>query len=101
MAELHGMLKTAEESIKKSSSHVMMVQKDSKKRKRKGKAKTSDEISSSKPKPVGKPKASPAASDTCHHCHKTGHWRRNCKLYLEELKKKKGSKTSSSGTEKD
>jgi hypothetical protein len=97
MAELHGMLKTAEESIKKSSSHVMMVQKDSKKRKRKGKAKTSDEISSSKPKPVGKPKASPAASDTCHHCHKTGHWRRNCKLYLEELKRKKGSKTSSSG----
>ena len=26
-----------------------------------------------------------------------GHWKRNCKLYLEDLKKKKGSKTTSSG----
>ena len=25
------------------------------------------------------------------------HWKRNCKLYLEDLKKKKGSETTSSG----
>ena len=91
------MLKTAEERIKKSSSHVMMVQKDSKKRKHKAKAKASDEISSSKPKPIEKSKACPAGSDACHYCHKPGHWRRNCKLYLKELKKKKGSKTSTLG----
>ena len=30
-------------------------------------------------------------------CNETSHWKRNCKLYLEDLKKKKGSKTTSSG----
>ncbi|KAL5223931.1 hypothetical protein ABZP36_010570 [Zizania latifolia] len=64
VAKLHGMLKTAEKSIKKSSSHVMMVQKDSKKRKRKGKSKASDKISRSKPKPVRKSKVGLATSDT-------------------------------------
>jgi hypothetical protein len=43
LAELHGMLKKAEESIKKNPTHVMLVQKENKKRKRwtppKGKAK--------------------------------------------------------------
>jgi hypothetical protein len=34
MARLHGMLKTTEDSIKKNSNHVMMVQKEKKKRKR-------------------------------------------------------------------
>jgi hypothetical protein len=34
MTELHGMLKTADDSIKKSHAHVMMVQKEKKKRKR-------------------------------------------------------------------
>jgi hypothetical protein len=33
MAELHGMLKTIEDSIKKNLNHVMMVQKENKKRK--------------------------------------------------------------------
>jgi hypothetical protein len=32
----------------------------------------------------------------CFHCHKKGHWFRNCKKYLEEQKKKKGSETSAS-----
>ena len=33
LSELHGMLKTAEESIKKNPNHVMMIQKGNKKRK--------------------------------------------------------------------
>jgi hypothetical protein len=33
MAELHGVLKTAKDSIKKNPNHVMMVQKEKKKRK--------------------------------------------------------------------
>src|SRR6266498_4442961 len=37
MIELHGMLKTAEESIKKNNNHVMMVQKDARKWMHKGK----------------------------------------------------------------
>lgn len=49
LAELHGMLKTTEESIKKSgANHVMIIQKD-RKRKRKPKAKSSDVISNPKP----------------------------------------------------
>jgi hypothetical protein len=55
VAELHGMLKTAEDSIKKNPNHVMMVQTEKKKWKRwtppkgKGKEKVSDEPLSSKP----------------------------------------------------
>jgi hypothetical protein len=55
MAKLHGMLKTAKDSIKKTPNHVMMVQKEKKKRKRwtppkgKGKEKIFDEPSSSEP----------------------------------------------------
>jgi hypothetical protein len=33
VAELHGMLKTIEDSIKKNPNHVIMVQKENKKRK--------------------------------------------------------------------
>jgi hypothetical protein len=77
MAELHGMLKTAKDSIKKNPNHVTMVQKEKKKRKRwtppKGKAKekVSDEPLSSKPKTKGK--SSPSPDVECFHCHKKGH----------------------------
>jgi hypothetical protein len=60
MAELHGMLKTVKDSIKKNHNCVMMVQKEKKKRKHwtspkgKGKEEVSDEPSSSKPKTKGK-----------------------------------------------
>src|SRR6185369_11055281 len=91
LSELHGMLKTAEES---------------KKRKRwtppnpkgKGKEKSSGgESSGSKLKPAPKAKSGPTSEDECFHCHEKGHWSRNCKKYLEEKKKKKGSETSTSG----
>jgi hypothetical protein len=81
----------------------MMVQKEKKKRKSwtppkdKGKEKVFDEPSSSKLKTKGK--SGPSPNETCFHCHKNGHWLRNCKKYLEEQKKKKkkGSDTSTSG----
>jgi hypothetical protein len=59
MTELYGMLKIAEDSIKRNPNHVMMVQKEKKKRKHwtppkgKSKEKVSDEPSSSKPKTKG------------------------------------------------
>ncbi|XP_066363721.1 uncharacterized protein [Miscanthus floridulus] len=91
--ELCGMLKTAEADIKKGdgSSHVMTVQnkpkfKDNSWKKKKGKAK--DEIS--KPNPPA-PKARPPADAECFHCQGKGHWKRNCKLYLEFIKDR-GSK---------
>jgi hypothetical protein len=60
VAELHGMLKIAEDRFKKNPNHVTMVQKEKKKRKHwtplkgKGKEKVFDEPSSSKPKTKGK-----------------------------------------------
>ncbi|PKI73986.1 hypothetical protein CRG98_005603 [Punica granatum] len=43
-----------------------------------------------------KPKAKVAKDDYCLHCGNSGHWKWNCKVYLEELKKKKESETSTS-----
>ncbi|KAL8124185.1 hypothetical protein AgCh_011991 [Apium graveolens] len=57
---------------------------------------------SSKKKKVGEEKpVPPKAEDSkskvvCFHCNKVGHWKRNCKVYLAELKKKKGSGTTAS-----
>jgi hypothetical protein len=71
VAELHGMLTTAEDSIKKNPNHVMMVQREKKKRKSwtppkgKGKEKVSDEPSSSKPKT--KYKSGPSPDMECFH----------------------------------
>ncbi|KAG8088344.1 hypothetical protein GUJ93_ZPchr0010g11063 [Zizania palustris] len=90
------MLKTAERSIRKSPNQVMMVQKEGKKRRRK-KSKTTYSISSTKSKPTRKFRSGPANSDVCHNCSKPGHWTRNCKVYLEEQKNKKGSGTPASG----
>jgi hypothetical protein len=73
MVELHGMLKTTEEGIKKNPKHVMMVEQEKKKRKHwmhskdKGKKKVSDELSSSKPKT--KDKSNPSPDEECFHYH--------------------------------
>jgi hypothetical protein len=77
VAELYGMLKTAEDSIKKNPNHVMMIQKEKKKRKRwmhpksKGKLKVFNAPSSSKPKTKGK--SGPSPDEECFHCHRKGH----------------------------
>jgi hypothetical protein len=100
VAELHGMLKIAKDSIKNNPNHALMVQKEKKKRnpwtppKGKGKEKVLDEPSSSKPKTKGK--SSPSPNEECFHCHKKKYCFRNRKKYLEE-QKKKGSETSASG----
>ena len=59
----------------------------------KEKEKVSSELQSSKPKA----KTSPSSNDECFHFKGKGLWSRNCKKYLEHLKKKKGSATSTSG----
>ena len=95
IAELHGMLKNVETNIQKTNL-VLMVQKgEAMKRKGKGKdnkakkGKGQSKLKAKKPKP---PK-----EEVCFFCNEQGHWKRNCKLYLKDLKKKKSSEATTSG----
>ena len=88
--ELLNMLKTVEPSVKHEQGTVLLVDSSKKGSKRKSKQQPKG-----KKKKKGK-KAEPAQKGTCHHCGKEGHWRRNCKIYLESLKKNKASDAPSS-----
>ena len=98
ISELHGMLKTAEVSIKKAPSTVLLVQ-DKGKGKGKGKRKGDAEVGGTKPaarpNPPPAKKAKTSKDAVCFFCQKPGHWRRNCKLYMEDLKKKKNEASTS------
>ncbi|XP_031392127.1 uncharacterized protein LOC116204198 [Punica granatum] len=88
LGELLNMLRTAEQDISKGKL-VLMVQGT----KKKGKGKNKDKKAKGASKYDSgalKPKAKVAKDDYCFHCGNTGHWKRNCKIYLEELRKKKG-----------
>ena len=94
IAELHGMLKNVETNIQKTNP-VLMVQKgEGMKRKGKGKGnKAKKGKGRSKPK-AKKPKL--PKKGVFFFCNEQGHWKRNCKLYLEDLKKKKSSEATTS-----
>ena len=96
ISELHTMLKTTEQDIKSKPGLVLMVQKR-KGFKNKGKGKGKGK-SNAQPKPKPEPKAKAPKEGVCFFCNEPGHWKRNYKLYLEDLKKKKKTgETSSSG----
>ncbi|KAK8600691.1 hypothetical protein V6N12_050543 [Hibiscus sabdariffa] len=87
LAQLLGMLRTAEGDMKKSGSKsILMVRKD------KGK-KMAKPNGIGKTKPKGKnalkPKRGICKEGKCFHCDKSGHWKRICLVYLEEVKKAK------------
>ena len=67
------------------------------KRKRKGKALVGETKPGNKPNPQPANKAKPSKDAICFFCQKPGHWKRNCKLYLEDKKKKKSDEVSTSG----
>nr|ABA92862.2 retrotransposon protein, putative, Ty1-copia subclass [Oryza sativa Japonica Group] len=101
--ELHGMLKTVEESIKKNSNHVMVMHKRKPNNKKSGQKRklNSDEITSTSSSKTKVQKTGPAKDAECFFCKETGHWKRNCKKYLQQLKQKQqDGKSSTSGAEK-
>ena len=106
ISKLHGMLKTAEHNIKTTSNFLMVQKSKGKDTKRKwvtkGKAKDyrkpkpNLDTKGKKPK-TKQPKAKEPKEGQCFFYNEPGHWKRNCKLYLDDLKKKKGSETTSLG----
>ena len=89
---LHGMLKNFETYIQKTNPFFMVQKGEGMKRKGK------DKINKAKKgKGQSKPKAKklkPPKEGVCFFYNEQGHWKRNCKLYLEDLKKKKSSKAT-------
>ncbi|KAK8502801.1 hypothetical protein V6N12_073851 [Hibiscus sabdariffa] len=97
LPQLLGMLRTAESNLKKGGSKsILMVceakRKEKKVAKSKGVGKTK-----SKGKEALKPKGGVSKDGKCFHCGKTAHWKRNCPMYLEDVKKAKAVGASVSG----
>ena len=95
IVELHGMLKNVETNIQKTNPVLMVQKREGMKRNGKGKGnKAKKGKGQSKPK-AKKPKL--PKEGVCFFCNEQGHWKRSCKLYLEDLKKKKSSEATTSG----
>ncbi|KAK8609036.1 hypothetical protein V6N13_025343 [Hibiscus sabdariffa] len=100
LPQLLGMLRTAESNMKKGGSKSVLMVREAK-GKGKGK-KVAKSKGNGKNKPKGKealkPKGGVNKDGKCFHCGKTGHWKRNCPVYLEDVKKAKAVGASVSGT---
>ncbi|KAK9018147.1 hypothetical protein V6N11_001128 [Hibiscus sabdariffa] len=99
LPQLLGMLRTAGSDLKKNGSKsILMIRetKGKKKAKSKGNGK-----SKPKRKDALKPEKGISKEAKCFYCEKSGLWKRNCPLYLEEVKKSKANGASFSGTTKE
>src|SRR3954464_13618770 len=82
--ELFAMLKTAEASMQEDPSHVLAVM-NTTSFKKNGNARNAK--SGGKTKAQVKTKTGPPTASECHYCKNKGHWKRNCKKYLRDLRK--------------
>ncbi|KAK9044504.1 hypothetical protein V6N11_058404 [Hibiscus sabdariffa] len=85
LPQLLGMLRTAEVDMKKGGSKSILTFREAKRKEKKGKN-------------ALKPKEGISKDGKCLHCEKSGHWKRNCPVYLEEFKKAKAVGALVSGT---
>ncbi|KAK8578773.1 hypothetical protein V6N12_069117 [Hibiscus sabdariffa] len=95
LPQLLGMLRTTESDLKKNGSKSILMVREAK-RKKKAKSKGNGK-SKPKGKDALKPEKGISKEAKCFYCEKSGHWKRNCPLYLEEVKKSKANGASSSG----
>ncbi|KAK8658528.1 hypothetical protein V6N13_036731 [Hibiscus sabdariffa] len=95
LPQLLGMLRTAEGNMKKNSSKSILIVREGNGKKR-AKSKGNGK---SKPKENDalKPEKGISKDRKCFYYEKSGHWKRNCPLYLEEVKKAKVNGASSLG----
>ncbi|KAK8680725.1 hypothetical protein V6N13_109665 [Hibiscus sabdariffa] len=89
LPQLLGRLRTVESNMKKGGSKsILMVREVKGKGKKVAKSKG---VGKTKPKGKNalKPKGGIRKGGKCFHCDKPGHWKRNCPVYLEHVKKAK------------
>ena len=94
--ELINLLKTVEPTLMKEGKTVMLVNSSNSKKGSKNKKKR--KITMQKGGATKKKVKETSSKGACFHCGKEGHWKRNCKAYMESKKKVACDASTPSGT---
>ncbi|KAK8696480.1 hypothetical protein V6N13_001614 [Hibiscus sabdariffa] len=97
LPQLLGMLRTAEGDMKKGGSKSILIVREEKRKEKKVEKSKGNGKTKAKGKNALKPKDRISKDGKYFHCEKSGHWKRNCPVYLEEVKKAKAVGASVSG----
>ncbi|KAK8555327.1 hypothetical protein V6N12_009475 [Hibiscus sabdariffa] len=97
--KMMGYIQTLEKlgDMKKGGSKPILVVREAKRKEKKVAKSKGNGKTKAKGKNALKPKDGISKDGKCFHCEKSGHWMRNCPVYLEEVKKAKAVGASVSG----